>query len=61
MKISWISAVLIGAAFAVLTLAQQPSANNWIAAGSSGVLPQQMEFATPTGRVGVLFAPVRWR
>jgi len=56
MRIPWLGAVLIGLTSAVLTLAQLPTASNWIAVGSSGVLPQQMEFATPTGRIGVLFA-----
>ena len=56
MKISWISAALIAAAFAALTLAQQSPGNKWITAGSTGELPQQMEFATPTGRVGVLLS-----
>ena len=46
MKISWISAGLIVAAFAALSLAQQSAGNNWITAGSTGELPQQMEFAT---------------
>ncbi|MEP6962037.1 MAG: hypothetical protein ABI995_08160, partial [Acidobacteriota bacterium] len=42
-------------ASAVLTWAQQPS-GNWIAAGAGGTLAAQMEYATPTGRVGVLLA-----
>ena len=54
MKISWIRTAWIVAASAALTLAQQPPATNWITAGASGLLPQQMEFATPTGRLGVL-------
>ena len=55
MKLLWMSAGAIALTSAVLTWAQQPS-DDWIAAGSPGKLPAQMEFATPTGRVGVLFA-----
>lgn len=53
MRISWIRAAWIVAASAALTLAQQPAATNWITAGAAGILPQQMEFATPTGRLGI--------
>jgi len=55
MRVRWIVAVLIAAISAVLTLAQQPPGNNWITPGSSGLLPQKMDFPTPTGRLGVLF------
>jgi len=53
MKHLWICASIVGVSATALTWAQQPSAN-WITAGSSGMLPAQMEFATPTGKVGVL-------
>jgi hypothetical protein len=56
MKILWISAAIFVAATAVVTWAQQPPANNWIAPGTNRTLPAQMEFNTPTGRVGVLLA-----
>jgi hypothetical protein len=54
MKTLWIGAVLIVAASTALTLAQQVPGSNWIAPNAMGMLPQQMEFATPTGRLGVL-------
>lgn len=55
MKKLWICASIVGATATVLTWAQQPS-NNWIAAGSAGTLPAQMEFATANGRVGILLS-----
>ena len=55
MKHLWICASLIGVSATVVTWAQQPS-GNWITAGSSGMLPAQMEYPTPTGKVGVLLA-----
>ncbi len=55
MKHLWIYASIAGATATVLTWAQQPS-NNWIAPGSAGTLPAQMEFPTLTGRLGVLLA-----
>ena len=53
MRIFWICIAWIAASAALLAAQQAPLAN-WIAAGAAGVLPQQMEFATPGGRVGVL-------
>ena len=50
------SAGAIAVTSAVLTWAQQKPANNWISPGTAGVLPAQMEFATPTGKVGILLA-----
>jgi len=51
----FISAGAAAVASGVLILAQQaPSV--WISPGSSGTLPQQMEFPTPSGKVGVLLA-----
>ena len=55
MKHLWISAAAITIASAVLTRAQQPS-GNWVAAGAGGTLAAQTEYATATGRVGVLLA-----
>lgn len=56
MKILTIAAGALALASSVLVIAQQSPGNNWITAGTAGVLTQQLEFATPTGRVGVLFA-----
>ena len=47
-------AVLTAVLTAALALAQQQPASNWISAGASGTLPAQLEFPTPTGRLGVL-------
>ncbi len=41
---------------AVFTFGAQQPSTNWIVAGSGGILPAHMDFATPTGRVGVLLA-----
>ena len=54
MRISWISIAGIAVASAALTFAQQSPVANWITAGAGGILPEQMEFATPAGRLGVL-------
>ena len=54
-KYSTVLAGVMLAASALLVNAQQP-ANNWINANATGTLPAEMEFATPTGRVGVVLA-----
>jgi hypothetical protein len=56
MRIPGISVAFIVAASAALALAQQYPEHNWISAGSAGVLPQQMEYATPTGKLGVMLS-----
>ncbi len=48
--------VLAATASVLLMQAQQAPTNNWINANSTGTLPAQMEFPTPTGRVGILLA-----
>ncbi|HEX5000042.1 MAG TPA: hypothetical protein VFY29_17605 [Terriglobia bacterium] len=52
----WTAAGAIALAFAVLAFPQQPYSNNWVSAGASGTVPEEMEFVTPTGRLGVLLA-----
>src|SRR4029079_6567493 len=56
MRILRISVAFTVAAYAALALAQQSPESHWMSAGSPGVLPQQMEFATPTGKVGVMLS-----
>jgi hypothetical protein len=56
MSILRIGAALFVSTSAALTLAQQLPGSNWISAGSAGVLPQQMEFPTPTGKLGVILS-----
>src|SRR5436190_1122761 len=56
MRIPGISVAFIVAASAALAVAQQYPESNWMSAGSAGVLPQQMEFATPTGKLGVMLS-----
>ncbi len=51
-----ISAGVIAATSALVMQGQQSPANNWVNANSAGTLPAEMEFGTPTGRVGVLLA-----
>jgi cytochrome c peroxidase len=53
MKLLCVSAGAIALTSAVLAWAQPPS-NNWIAAGATGSLAAQSDYATPNGRVGVL-------
>lgn len=52
----FVSAGVAVLASGVLILAQQAPSINWIGAGASGSLPQQIEFATSSGKVGVLLA-----
>lgn len=56
MKLLAISACAIAVMSAVFTFGGQQPSTNWIVAGSGGILPAHMDFATPTGRVGVLLA-----
>ncbi|MEO5926250.1 MAG: hypothetical protein ABIR70_20685 [Bryobacteraceae bacterium] len=55
MKHLCLSAGVLTIASAIFVSAQQPS-GNWIAAGAGGTLAAQTEYATTTGRVGVLLA-----
>jgi hypothetical protein len=56
MRATWVGAIAALAASAALALAQQTAGTAWISAGTSGVLPAQAEFPTPTGRVGLLLS-----
>ena len=56
MKAVWVGAVAMLAASAALALAQQTPSTAWISAGTTGVLPAQAEYPTPTGRVGLLLS-----
>ena len=56
MKAVWVGAVAVLATSAALALAQQAPGTPWISAGTTAVLPAQAEYATPTGRVGVLLS-----
>ena len=56
MKVVWIGAAAVLAASAALALAQQTTGTAWISPGTAGVLPAQSEYATPSGRLGVVFS-----
>ena len=56
MRAVWVGAVAVLAASAALAMAQQTAGIAWISAGTTGVLPAQAEFATPTGRVGLFLS-----
>jgi len=56
MRVVWGGVVAVLAASAALALAQQTAGTAWISAGTTGVLPAQAEFPTPTGRVGLLLS-----
>jgi hypothetical protein len=56
MRAVWVGAAAVLAASAALALAQQTAGTAWISAGTTGVLPAQAEFPTPTGRVGLLLS-----
>jgi hypothetical protein len=51
-----ITLVILPVAAMLLLQAQGPSNSNWIEAGSGKVLPKEMEFENPLGRLGVLNA-----